>query len=135
MWDSLYTPKVVITVTDDYSHSMRKELVGIASKACFPAPLELVPEYEAAALAAVTEIVGNYGPMKAGDCFMICNTAFSIVDVVSYKITRVLPLAMKVCAPRICKLFHHRRYFRMRITCPSYHFLAKFYTNFSLYLI
>lgn len=105
MWDSLYNPMVVLTVTDDYSPSMMKEILDIASKACFPARLKLVPEYEAATLAALVDLRDDHGPTEAGDCFVLCNAALYNVDVISCKINSLLPFAMEECTLRTCKRF------------------------------
>lgn len=97
-WESIYTLKCVLTVPAIWSPAARDKTQKIARKAGLPQNVELVTEPEAAALAVLKEKTEDDESLKVGDCFVVCDAGGGTVDLISYKIVGLDPLAVEECA-------------------------------------
>lgn len=97
-WESIYTLKVVLTVPAIWSAAAKDKTLKIARKAGLPQNIDLVTEPEAAALAVLKEKNEDDESLKVGDCFVVCDAGGGTVDLISYKIVGLDPLAVEECA-------------------------------------
>lgn len=96
-WESIYTVKAVLTVPAIWSPLAKDKTLEIARKAGLPDEIELVTEPEAAALAVLKERCDDGDTLQVGDCFVVCDAGGGTVDLISYKITGLNPLAVEEC--------------------------------------
>ncbi|KAH7125733.1 hypothetical protein B0J11DRAFT_506551 [Dendryphion nanum] len=97
-WESIYTLKVVLTVPAIWSPVAKDKTLKIARKAGLPQNIDLVSEPEAAALAVLKEKNEDDESLEVGDCFVVCDAGGGTVDLISYKIVGLDPLAVEECA-------------------------------------
>jgi molecular chaperone DnaK (HSP70) len=96
-WESIYTVKTVLTVPAIWSPAAKDKTLSIARKAGLPQDIELVTEPEAAALAILKEKNEDNEALEVGDCFVVCDAGGGTVDLISYKIIGLDPLAIEEC--------------------------------------
>lgn len=104
-WESIYTPKCVLTVPAIWSPAAKDKTLKIARMAGLPQDIDLVTEPEAAALAVFKEKNDEDESLKVGDCFVVCDAGGGTVDLISYKIVGLDPLAVEECAGGAGALF------------------------------
>lgn len=97
-WESIYTVKVVLTVPAIWDPAAQHKTMTIARRAGLPHDISIVTEPEAAALGVLKEKSENDEPLEKGDCFVVCDAGGGTVDLISYKITGLKPLAVEECA-------------------------------------
>ncbi|KAF1995329.1 actin-like ATPase domain-containing protein, partial [Amniculicola lignicola CBS 123094] len=97
-WESIYTLKCVLTVPAIWSPAAKEKTLKIARMAGLPQNIDLVTEPEAAALAVLKEKNDDDESLKVGDCFVVCDAGGGTVDLISYKIVGLDPLAVEECA-------------------------------------
>ncbi|KAF1830154.1 actin-like ATPase domain-containing protein [Decorospora gaudefroyi] len=97
-WESIYTLKCVLTVPAIWSPVAKEKTLKIARMAGLPQNLNLVTEPEAAALAVLKEKSEEGEFLEVGDSFVVCDAGGGTVDLISYKIVDLNPLAVEECA-------------------------------------